>query len=185
MLDLYAVYAACALHTNVLTALLADPSSPVTSPEVVNARCDAFTLRCTQRPGDRFATLDDFYKGPEHLIGIPNPKVREGVEKEHCARGNAAKSFTSSNYNVTTCPATEWEFVVCPKETGADYPHTPRDRTLWKSGHAWKGEHGRDVIKLADVLSNAAVQHHVNRAGLIEVEVICLRLYTGAVELLV
>ena len=137
------------------------------------------TVCCS--PWHRFATLDDFYKGPEHLIGIPNPKVREGVEKEHCLRGNATKCFTSSNYNVTTCPATEWEFVVCPKEHGADYPHTPRDKALWKVGNAWKGEHGREVIKLADVLSNAAVQLHVNKAGLIEVEVICLRLYTGAV----
>ena len=33
-----------------------------------------------------YATLDDFYRGPEALIGVPNPRILEGAEKEHCLR---------------------------------------------------------------------------------------------------
>jgi len=69
----------------------------------------------------RFASLDDFYKGPEALIGVPNPKVKEGAEREHTTRGNAETEFTTS-YNVTTTPKLEWEFVNEPK-ADKQYPH--------------------------------------------------------------
>ena len=75
----------------------------------------------------KFATLDDFHRGPESLIGIPNPKVRQGMEDEHTRRGNCRTRFTTTNYNVTTDPQTEWEFVVsqaasqhCPVHNSAD-----------------------------------------------------------------
>jgi hypothetical protein len=62
-----------------------------------------------------YATLDDFYRGPEALIGVPNPRIFEGTEKEHCLRQNAHRTFKTSNYAIVTWPALEWEFVVCPK----------------------------------------------------------------------
>ena len=62
-----------------------------------------------------FATLDDFYRGPEALIGVPNPRIQEGAEKEHCLRKNARRKFKTSNYALVTWPALEWEFVVNPK----------------------------------------------------------------------
>ena len=62
-----------------------------------------------------FATLADFYRGPEALIGVPNPRILEGTEKEHCLRANAKKKFKTSNYCIETYPALEWEFVVSPK----------------------------------------------------------------------
>ena len=37
----------------------------------------------------RFATLDDFHRGPEEHIGVPNPRIEEGVEAEHCRRSNS------------------------------------------------------------------------------------------------
>jgi hypothetical protein len=127
----------------------------------------------------RFATLDDFYRGPEQLIGVPNPKVDEGAEKEHTLRPNCKKRFTSNNYNLTTWPALEWEFVVNPKEEEGLYPHTPRDKRKWLEADDWKGEHGRDVIRLEDLMAMPAVKRQVEQAGLIRVEVISLRLYTG------
>ena len=128
----------------------------------------------------RFATLDDFYKGPEGLIGIPNPAVHQGMKREHCQRANAAKSFTTSNYNITTSPSIEWEFVVDPIMVPIDhYPHAPRDRTQWRPGNAWKGEHGRKPIPLAELMAQEEVRMWAQRAGLTEDEVIGLRLYTG------
>ena len=130
----------------------------------------------------RFATLDDFYRGPEALIGVPNPRIREGSEKEHCLRPNAQRKFTTSNYNLTTWPQLEWEFVVCPVDDAPDYrryPHTPNDRTQWMLGNEWRGAHGRDIITLQALMENPAVKLQVTKAGLLLEEIICLRLYTG------
>jgi hypothetical protein len=127
----------------------------------------------------RFATLNDFYRGPEGLIGTPNPNVLPGMEAEHCRRGNHATQFTSSNYNVTTTPAMEWEFVVQPKE-GFAYPHTPRDKSRWLLGNDWKGKVGREA-EHPDVFKK---KKEVKRAGLREAEVIGLRLYTGPMYVL-
>jgi hypothetical protein len=122
------------------------------------------------------ATLDDFYKGPEELIGSPNPKIMQGMQAEHCLRGNSRREFTTGNYNVTTTPAMEWEFVVEPKD-GVAYPHTPKDKTLWPSDRKleWKGENGRETKDLAVFMATAQVR----LAGLSEAEVIALRLVSG------
>ena len=122
----------------------------------------------------KFATLDDFFKGPEKLIGTPNPKIMEGMKAEHCFRGNSNTLFTTSNYNVTTWAKQEWEFVVDPKE-GVQYPHTPKDKTLWEVGCVWIGDCGRIAEKL-EVFKAAP---EVKQAGLIESELAGLRLYTG------
>ena len=63
-----------------------------------------------------FAMLDDFYKGTEARICVPNPNVEKGMELEHCKQGNFRSTFTTLNYNVETWPKQEWEFVVSPCE---------------------------------------------------------------------
>ncbi len=50
----------------------------------------------------KFATLTNFFTGPEALIGTPNPKVMEGMEAEHCRRKNADTDFTSNSRPRTT-----------------------------------------------------------------------------------
>ena len=92
----------------------------------------------------RFASLDDFYRGPEARIGAPNPQIRKGMDKEHCLRANATNPFVSSNYNLFTWPRQEWEFVVGPVP-GYEYPHTPQERERWPAGVEWRGGHGREV----------------------------------------
>ena len=138
-------------------------------------------------------TLDDFFAGPEQRIGTPNPRIEEGMETEHCRRGNCETRFTTSNYNLTTWPKLEWEFVVAPKE-GVRYPHTPHDKSQWLSWRGplgcrsrvvrgecpleeakWKGPCGRD----AEALNVHVKKPEVTRAGLSRAEVIGLRLYTG------
>ena len=93
-----------------------------------------------------FASLNDFYKGPEALIGVPNPKIYEGAEKEHTLRKNAWMTFATSNYGLETCPAIEWQFVVDPFGAAdpksehlfgnAKYPHTPREKEHWRQEEA-------------------------------------------------
>jgi hypothetical protein len=122
----------------------------------------------------QFATLSDFHRGPEALIGTPNPKVMQGMEAEHCRRENADKQFTTPNYKVTTTPREEWEFVVNPVP-GKAYPHTPKDKAQWPAKCGWEGEAGRE----AEPLEKFMEMEEVKRAGLQRPEVLGLRLYTG------
>jgi hypothetical protein len=131
----------------------------------------------------KFATLDDFYSGPEALIGAPNPKVGEGMRLEHCRRSNCRRRFTTSNYNLTTWPELEWEFVVCPRD-GVAYPHTPKDPAGWPPGCGWRGHCGRDAVALDAFLALPAVARAAARAGLSWEEIAALRLYTGPLFLL-
>jgi hypothetical protein len=149
-------------------------ASAVTVQEHINTKFateDAFV--------GKFATLDDFYKGPEALIGTPNPKVMQGMEDEHCRRGNSETEFTTGNYNVTTQPVLEWEFVVNPQLVEGRYPHTPKDKSKWHARCEWKGECGRDTIALEAFLEKEEVKLIVEQAGLKKAEVVALRLYTG------
>ncbi len=122
----------------------------------------------------KFATLDDFYKGPEELIGTPNPKIMQGMHAEHCLRGNSRTEFTTGNYNLTTTPTTEWEFVVEPRD-GVAYPHTPKEKAQWPKGMGWKGKSGRKAEDVEVIMQ----RKQVTLAGLLKMEVIALRLYTG------
>ena len=163
-----------------------------------------------------FASLDDFYKGPEALIGVPNPKIFEGALKEHTLRANAWLTYRTSNYGLWTCPVLEWYFVVDPFGSSdlspnwlrsAKYPHTPKDKKLWKqeeskawleellktkagtaqgsvtliqqTAEAWRGDCGREPVPIDTFLSFAVVKREVERAALRREEIVCLRLYTG------
>jgi hypothetical protein len=133
----------------------------------------------------QFATLSDFFRGPEALIGVPNPKVEEGALQEHCSRSNALEPFHASNYDLVTRPKWEWLFVVDPAagkrefEAGFRYPHTPMNKSEWPDGTTWKGDCGRKEVKIEDFLAVAEVKERVTEAGLVKTEAIGLRLYSG------
>eukprot|EP00961_Rhodomonas_salina_P167977 2264488-Rhodomonas_salina.1 len=46
-----------------------------------------------------------------------------GMRGEHCEGEDARLFFTTSNYGLSTCPSTEWEFVVEPSDDMV-YPGT-------------------------------------------------------------
>ena len=64
----------------------------------------------------RYGAISTFYSGLEGIVGAPNPKVREAMEREHNDCGDSKEEFTSPNYNVTTSSSIEWAFVVHPKD---------------------------------------------------------------------
>ena len=133
-----------------------------------------------------FAKIEQFYDGPEKLIGTPNPKAKEGIRREHCERKNADTQHRTPNYNLITSPKIEYFFVVDPHSLKLvdgvmGFPHTPREKSKWSNDNkaAWRGEHGRDVEVLG-----LFTQHPISlKAGLQEAEVIALRLYTGPMYL--
>ena len=98
-----------------------------------------------------YATLDDFYRGPEALIGAPNPRVLEGAEKEHCLRANAKTAFRTSNYGLVTCPALEWEFVVCPKVPSLRPPPLRRTDRPVRRGPPIPGRRGLSAHAAAEI----------------------------------
>jgi hypothetical protein len=123
-----------------------------------------------------FGDLQQFHDGHDKLIGTPNPKVLEGIQREHCSRANALKSFTSTNYGIVTCPADEWEFVTDPK-FDRTYPHTPVDPKLWKvpKGETWKGPSGRSLQPIEKFEEHDMCIRCKLKRG----ELVSLRLYTG------
>jgi hypothetical protein len=123
----------------------------------------------------RYATLGDFYRGPEAILGAPNPRIRQGIEDEHCGRPNADSEFTST-YNVVTTPKLEWEFVVNP-DRNKNYSRTA-------SSPVSTGGTGRVAMPLKELLAQPAVAAQVAKAELRDDEVVCLRLYTGPMFLL-
>lgn len=128
-----------------------------------------------------FADLQNFHDGPEKLLGAPNPQVGAGIRREHCERPNACKLFTTPNYNITTSPKDEYEFVFEPHDS-IEYPHTPSDKEKWKNDFKaiWKGDFGREVVLLKHFMDT----EYAKKAKLKQEEVGSLRLYSGPMYVL-
>ena len=111
-----------------------------------------------------YGGLDEFHQGLESQIGLPNPRVYEGMMQEHTARGDSGKEFVAWNYGIHTTPAIEWEYVVCPA----------RDKVY--DGEASEDTpHGRTRQTVDELLA----KDKIVRARLTREELIALRLYTG------
>jgi hypothetical protein len=104
----------------------------------------------------KFATLDDFYRGVEHKLGQPNPKLHEGMLKEHCARPNAGTLFLAPNYGLCTTPRWEWQWTVA----GADLesPYADLRERLAAMGGKYPGEEG-------DRCSQSTIRFSVEACG--------------------
>ena len=69
----------------------------------------------------KFADLDVFLRGPEGLLGQPNPKLEEGMYREHCLRASCSGLIISPNYGVCTNSCWEWHWLVdCESKDLAD-----------------------------------------------------------------
>jgi hypothetical protein len=80
------------------------------------------------------------------------------MKAEHCSKAGARQDFTSSNYKIKTNPEQEWKIVVgelqCPDN---------------QMGH------GRKI----QPINLLRTRHEAQTAGLSEVEIIAVVLYTG------
>jgi hypothetical protein len=107
----------------------------------------------------KYGGMDDYHGGLERLIGQPYLNLRERMEWEHTLSPYANAHFWWS-FGETTA-AHEWEYVV-------DY-----------QGTVETADKGRNGALLADLFAVNATQ--IEEAGLQDVEVIALRLYTGPI----
>jgi hypothetical protein len=118
--------------------------------------------------------------------GRPFLKFKEAMKAEHCELYGCNEKFETSNYGVVTCPKDEWEIVVedkvC-KDTGHQRRIPKWTFTLievYREGHKqsvpkwsfWTMNAGAQVV-------NAEAEAVALKAGLMEVEVIAVILYTG------
>lgn len=90
-------------------------------------------------------------------IGLPSPRLLDGMEAEHCRRRDSKDEFSPGNYNTTTTPSQEW--LVVTNEV--------------KAREASTGE--RIVKTLPELMRDPLVA----KASLRDVEVLALLLYTG------
>jgi hypothetical protein len=102
-----------------------------------------------------YASLDDFYLGPEGLLGLPNPRLRVGMEREHCLRGSAGGMVVTPNYGL--CTRSEWEWHWCVDADGPRLPADLRARLAGRSGK-YPGEVG-------DTLAETVVRLRVTAAS--------------------
>uniref|UniRef100_A0A7S2D976 Uncharacterized protein n=1 Tax=Haptolina brevifila TaxID=156173 RepID=A0A7S2D976_9EUKA len=147
------------------------------------------------------AGLNSFFGGLERKIGVPNPKVRQGMQSEHTQRSDSPHEFSTSNYGVTTTSATEWAFVAEPDASrawptevklllslqeareaeGQIKPQWPK--LQGRSGLLAAGARGRTSLSLSELeerlnTQNAALAAHQQDPLTLD-EAIGGRLYTG------
>eukprot|EP01051_Picozoa_sp_SAG22_P007310 SAG22_NODE_510_length_9598_cov_6.080114_4_plen_700_part_00 len=144
-----------------------------------------------------FADTSTFFGGLGHLIGEPRKDVARAVEEEHCnvsaGFGASDSELETGNYHVTFTPRKEYMFVADPSFS------EPMDAGVDNETHVRIGFRERICIKTlrhdAVQLINEAFDQMgwgaatVNQASfdrLIfqQIELVCLRLYTGPMFML-
>jgi Ca2+-binding EF-hand superfamily protein len=111
-----------------------------------------------------YGDISEFHEGLESKIGLPNPRVFEGMLAEHCARADSSDDFTAWNYGITSTPRIEWEFVVCPDAN-----------TIYFGEFSAENLHGRTRQTIDELMAHPKII----KAKLSREELIALRLYTG------
>jgi len=56
--------------------------------------------------------MADFNAGLLAKIGLPDPRLRDAMEREHCKRPDSKTPFDSKNYGIRTTPEAEWSAVT-------------------------------------------------------------------------
>ena len=110
-----------------------------------------------------FATLDDFVKGPEELLGQPNPNLMVAMEREHCKRKSAESLIVTPNYFV--CTASEWEWYWALDPDSAHLPVKLQNRLDANNG-LYPGEVG-DSLHEVEVQMKIMVSHGYERENLV------------------
>ncbi|EKX47156.1 hypothetical protein GUITHDRAFT_107067 [Guillardia theta CCMP2712] len=126
---------------------------------------DKFSMSSSHLRNAGFGSLRWFRRGLDGTIGLPAINVKEAMELEH----SSLETFITGNYQLRTCPAEEWEFVVSPSEA-RKYPGEESE----------EDPGGRKRCLLSELMQSPLVA----ASGLTEEELIALRLYTGPMYML-
>ena len=88
--------------------------------------------------------------------GLPNPKIKEGMEAEHCYMYGALEAFNMKN-GCTTCPSDEYEFATGKK--GCPEVNTPNSEREIRSIKVLEEKPltARAKLETAEILSVVSV----------------------------
>jgi hypothetical protein len=122
-----------------VVALLHNEQSKMSKPGggVDGGGNDMEDLKFQSVPNAVYAKLDEFYRGPESRIGIPNPNLLPAMKAEHCFRSTANKPFVAPNYGLCTTSEIEWYWMNNPDLKLEHYNKTSQ-ALLYK----WTGKDG-------------------------------------------
>ena len=130
-----------------------------------------------------YSGLDTFFGGLEGVVGPPNPKVSDGLLRDHTKGGSteSADWFTTGNYGVRTSSQIEWHYVVNAEATPAQF-----GLPLWPAesdSMCCDRSRCRKREALDSVMARAAPRNEqlkaFNQPKVVLDEVISARLYTG------
>jgi hypothetical protein len=115
-----------------------------------------------------FATLDDFQKGPEGILGCPNPKLMDGMEIEHTLRPSSRILFLTPNYDLVTRSEWEWHYSV---HGDTKNPPTDLKERFLKNGGKYPGETGEVLSEIevhCTIALDAKPSEPKRAAGIVE-----------------
>jgi hypothetical protein len=126
----------------------------------------------------KFASLDDFYSGPETRIGIPNPNLYRGMLQEHCKRPTKDIPILTPNYGLLTTSEIEWLWVVDPERVANEaslrdsFLSQKKEINNGQPKYLFPGEVGQEIFEiLVDVTygkKDLLADHH----GLVENDIL-------------
>jgi hypothetical protein len=126
-------------------------------------------------------SMADWYLGLEGIAGSPQPRLSEGMRREHCKADDSAITFTSPQYGTQTQSRIEFWFVTSPEEGLAElelssYP-AEEDPSILDGSHARRPA---SIDAFAEQLreSNERLQA-LSSATLSDNEFFGARLFTG------
>ena len=111
----------------------------VTSAEAANSKFAAESSEVAQ-----FEKLEVYTKGLDEYVGLPEEKVYEAMQREHCEGSESDQTFTTSNYGIKTTSKQEWDIVV-NAEAGQEYADGRRGVELSFLLHVAGVEDSKDV----------------------------------------
>ena len=125
-----------------------------------------------------YSGLSTFFRGLEGIVGAPEPKVHDAMEKEHTACGDSHDEFTTGNYKVTTSSAIEWAFVATPDQPPPN--GWPIEQRLVQAGQDGKMRNPEPVAALQARTNEKNLRlKAMQEPELMMEEATAARLYTG------
>jgi hypothetical protein len=88
--------------------------------------------------------------------GFPNiERIDSAMESEHTKRHGFDKSFTTANYNITTTPKREWDYVVHRCKFESEVREVETDgRSIPDIGHLMETD---DTVKRSELSKNEVI----------------------------
>lgn len=153
------------------------PPSPTSSSPIIASYHSKFLSLSSDSFIGTYGNQEDFYKGLDTYLGLPNPNVAQAIYNEHNNCSDSYVPFTPFPRLLTSYhPAQEYEIIVSPNfDDISSYPSVTIDSNdpLLGTSAALGGK------RLLTPLEHFLNHSDAREASLLKEEIIALRLYSG------